>query len=140
MILAHVTATEIYRKKYQEKQGGKIGIVLHIYWHEPLRDIPADSVAAQQALGFIAAWFMDPIMFGEHQPEMQQIVGIRLTSFSAEDKRKLANKLDFIGINHYSTLYAKDCLLAPCNYHDDLLKIHLLMELERKMEFLSESP
>ncbi|KAF2308786.1 hypothetical protein GH714_017989 [Hevea brasiliensis] len=122
MILAHATATEIYRKKYQEKQGGKIGIVLHIYWYEPLRDIPADRVAAQRALGFIAAWFMDPIMFGEYPPEMQQIVGLRLPTFSVEDKRKLANKLDFIGINHYSTLYAKDCLLTPCNYHDDLLK------------------
>lgn len=122
MILAHATATDIYRKKYQEKQGGKIGIVLHIYWYEPLRDIPADRVAAQRALAFIAAWFMDPIMFGEYPPEMQQIVGLRLPAFSAEDKRKLSNKLDFIGINHYSTLYAKDCLLTPCNYHDDLLK------------------
>ncbi|KAG8636860.1 hypothetical protein MANES_15G052000v8 [Manihot esculenta] len=122
MILAHAIATDIYRKKYQEKQGGKIGIVLHIYWYEPLRDIPADRVAAQRALAFIAAWFMDPIMFGEYPPEMQQIVGLRLPAFSAEDKRKLANKLDFIGINHYSTLYAKDCLLTPCNYHDDLLK------------------
>ncbi|KAF2314127.1 hypothetical protein GH714_022465 [Hevea brasiliensis] len=76
MILAHATATEIYRKKYQEKQGGKIGIVLHIYWYEPLRDIPADRVAAQRALGFIAAWFMDPIMFGEYPPEMQQITAM----------------------------------------------------------------
>ncbi|KAF2285652.1 hypothetical protein GH714_006234 [Hevea brasiliensis] len=78
MILAHATATEIYRKKYQEKQG-------------------------RLALYNIST-------------------GLRLPAFSMEDKRKLANKLDCIGINHYSTLYAKDCLLSPCNYHDDLLK------------------
>ncbi|XP_057997591.1 beta-glucosidase 18-like [Hevea brasiliensis] len=63
MILAHATATEIYRKKYQEKQGGKIGIVLHFYWYGPLRDIPADRVAAQRALGFIAACMEKTIMY-----------------------------------------------------------------------------
>ncbi|KDP39385.1 hypothetical protein JCGZ_01142 [Jatropha curcas] len=121
MILSHATATQIYRDRYQEKQGGKIGIVLSAYWYEPLRDIPADHFAAQRALSFFTAWFMDPIIYGEYPPEMRQIVGERLPTFSVEEKRKLKNKLDFIGINHYSTLYAKDCMFSPCNSSTDLL-------------------
>ncbi|KDP39384.1 hypothetical protein JCGZ_01141 [Jatropha curcas] len=121
MILSHATATQIYKNKYQEKQGGQIGIVLHVYWFEPLRDIPVDFFATQRALAFYAAWFMDPIMYGEYPPEMQQIVGLRLPKFSVEDRKKLESKLDFIGINHYSTLYAKDCLVSSCNITTDII-------------------
>ncbi|KAL5990487.1 hypothetical protein ACLOJK_011389 [Asimina triloba] len=52
IILAHATATEIYRRKYQIKQGGFIGIVLAAFWYEPLRDIPADQSAAKRAIAF----------------------------------------------------------------------------------------
>jgi len=45
---------------------------------------------------------------------MRQVLGSRLPTFSIEDARKLQNKLDFIGLNHYTTVYAKDCLFSPC--------------------------
>ncbi|EEF44249.1 beta-glucosidase, putative [Ricinus communis] len=79
MILSHATATEIYKKKYQEKQGGKMGIALNAYWYEPLKDVPADRLAAQRALAFCIAWFIDPFMFGEYPPEMRQLVGLSST-------------------------------------------------------------
>ncbi|XP_038972721.1 beta-glucosidase 18-like [Phoenix dactylifera] len=114
IILAHATAVEIYKKKYQAKQGGSIGIVISSSWFEPLRDIPADRLAVQRALAFETAWFLDPIVFGEYPPEMRQILGLRLPTFSSEDRRKLQYKLDFIGINHYTSHYAKDCMFSPC--------------------------
>ncbi|XP_073111429.1 beta-glucosidase 18-like isoform X8 [Elaeis guineensis] len=72
IILAHATAVEIYKKKYQVKQGGSIGIAISARWYEPLRDIPADCLAVQRALAFDIAWFLDPVIFGEYPPEMRQ--------------------------------------------------------------------
>ena len=44
---------------------------------------------------------------------MRQLLGSRLPTFSPEERRKLGYKLDFIGVNHYTTLYAKDCMFSP---------------------------
>ncbi|KAL5990473.1 Beta-glucosidase 18 [Asimina triloba] len=115
VILAHATATEIYRRKYQFKQGGYIGIVMSAAWYEPLRDIPADELAVERALAFETPWFLDPIIYGDYPPEMRQILGLRLPIFSLSDRKKLQNKLDFIGVNHYTTLYVRDCMFSPCN-------------------------
>ncbi|XXG89694.1 hypothetical protein AAC387_Pa12g1635 [Persea americana] len=115
VILSHATAADIYRRRYQVNQGGSIGIVLCSYWYEPYDDVPADQWAARRALAFDLAWFLDPIIYGEYPPEMREILGLRLPTFSPEEKKKLESKLDFIGVNHYSTLYAKDCMFSPCN-------------------------
>ncbi|KAL5990477.1 hypothetical protein ACLOJK_011379 [Asimina triloba] len=114
IILSHATTTEIYRKKYQE----------------PLRDIPADQSAVKRALSFATpcyfmsqskinlkksiCGFLDPIIFGDYPPEMRQILGLRLPIFSSNDRKKLQNKLDFIGVNHYSTLYVQDFMFSQC--------------------------
>ncbi|PKU85881.1 Beta-glucosidase 18 [Dendrobium catenatum] len=115
IILCHAAAVDIYRKKYQVKQGGFIGIVMASNWLEPFTDTPVDKLATSRALSFDVPWFLDPIIYGDYPPEMLQILGSRLPKFSIEDKKKLQTKLDFIGINHYSSLYAKDCLFSPCD-------------------------
>ncbi|XP_043705605.1 beta-glucosidase 18-like [Telopea speciosissima] len=115
LILAHASAVNIYKKKYQVKQGGMIGIVVNAAWYEPLRNTPTDRLAVQRALAFDIAWFLDPIIYGDYPPEMRQIVGSRLPIFSEKERELLSNKLDFIGINQYSTLYVKDCLFSPCD-------------------------
>ncbi|XP_058094683.1 beta-glucosidase 18-like isoform X2 [Magnolia sinica] len=115
VILAHATAFDIYRRKYQATQGGSIGIVISAGWYEPLRDIPEDRSAVQRALAFDLAWFLDPIIYGDYPSEMRQILGSRLPTFSPNDQRKLQHKLDFIGINHYSAIYVQDCMFSTCN-------------------------
>ena len=45
---------------------------------------------------------------------MRQVLGLRLPTFSSEDGRKLQHKLDFIGINHYTSKYIQDCIFSPC--------------------------
>ncbi|XP_043694447.1 beta-glucosidase 18-like [Telopea speciosissima] len=114
LILSHATAVDIYREKYQVNQRGMIGIVMNSIWYEPLRNISSDQRAAQRALAFHNSWILDPIMFGEYPPEMQRILGPRLPKFSLEEKQKLNNKLDFIGISHFTSLYAQDCLFSQC--------------------------
>ncbi|KAJ4968293.1 hypothetical protein NE237_014994 [Protea cynaroides] len=117
VILSHATVVDIYRKKYQVEQKGMIGIVMNTYWFEPLRNISADRLVVQRTLSFSVAWFLDPIIYGEYPPEMCILLGSSLPTFSIEEKNKLENKLDFIGIIHYSTLYAKDCEFSQWDFN-----------------------
>lgn len=39
---------------------------------------------------------------------MKELVGSRLPRFTSEMSRLLAGSLDFVGINHYTTLYARN--------------------------------
>ncbi|KAK9150025.1 hypothetical protein Syun_008334 [Stephania yunnanensis] len=115
MIMSHAKATEIYRKSYQAKQGGSIGIVVSAYMYEPISDDEVDIQAAKRALAFNVAWFVDPLIHGDYPPEMRQVLGPRLPRFSSEESNQLKHGIDFIGINHYSTFYAKDCIYSQCD-------------------------
>ncbi|PKA65106.1 Beta-glucosidase 18 [Apostasia shenzhenica] len=115
LILSHATAVDIYRKKYQAKQRGSIGIVMAIDWKEPFSENKMDRLGAARSVAFAVAWFLDPLIFGDYPSEMREILGPRLPTFSSDEKKKLQNTLDFVGINHYTTRYAKDCLFSPCD-------------------------
>jgi beta-glucosidase len=45
---------------------------------------------------------------------MRSILGNQLPRFSPKEKSLLRGSLDFIGINNYGALYAKDCYLSTC--------------------------
>lgn len=53
-------------------------------------------------------------MFGDYPPEMRRILGSNLPRFSPEERLLLRESIDFIGINHYGSLYAKDCIYSSC--------------------------
>ncbi|CAH9119374.1 unnamed protein product [Cuscuta europaea] len=112
MILAHASAVSIYRNKYQQVQGGQIGIAVLFYWFEPISNSTADKAAAERGLSFMSNWFLDPIIFGTYPQEMKNL--LLLPEFSSQDLEKLKAGLDFIGINHYTTYYAQDCLFSTC--------------------------
>ncbi|KAF7822748.1 beta-glucosidase 18-like protein [Senna tora] len=103
----------------QAKQGGTIGIIVSILMYEPLEDEEWDRRAASRALAFHSGWALDPLVFGEYPTEMRHILGNQLPSFSDKEKSLIKGSLDFLGINHYSTLYAKDCLSFACSPESD---------------------
>ncbi|KAG6538609.1 hypothetical protein ZIOFF_003733 [Zingiber officinale] len=115
MILSHAVAVDIYRKKYQVKQGGSIGIVVTSKWYEPLTNSTDDCLAAERALSFELLWILDPILLGAYPQPMVEILGSRLPSFTSEEKKLLQSKLDFIGINHYASNYVEDCMFSSCD-------------------------
>nr|XP_015636701.1 putative beta-glucosidase 15 [Oryza sativa Japonica Group] len=45
---------------------------------------------------------------------MREILSSNLPKFTPEEKKLLQNKVDFIGINQYTAIYAKDCIYSPC--------------------------
>ncbi|KAH9748142.1 Beta-glucosidase 47 [Citrus sinensis] len=114
IILSHAAAVKIYRTKYQKEQEGNIGIVMNVLWLEPMSNSLEDKLAAERAQAFYLNWFLDPIIFGKYPKEMYEILGSSLPSFSKNDLEKLKNGLDFIGINHYTSFYVKDCIFSVC--------------------------
>uniref|UniRef100_A0A0D9ZN43 Pectinesterase n=1 Tax=Oryza glumipatula TaxID=40148 RepID=A0A0D9ZN43_9ORYZ len=115
IILSHANAVSVYRNKYQGKQGGQIGIALSITWYEPFRNTTIDLLAVKRALSFGASWFLDPILLGDYPTEMREVLGQSLPKFTSKQKNRLqSTKLDFIGLNHYTTCYVKDCIFSPC--------------------------
>ncbi|TQD78836.1 hypothetical protein C1H46_035616 [Malus baccata] len=45
---------------------------------------------------------------------MRQCPRLEMPRFSPKEKELLRGSIDFIGLNHYTTLYAKDCFHSPC--------------------------
>ncbi|VAH34634.1 unnamed protein product [Triticum turgidum subsp. durum] len=115
MIMSHAAAVDNYKRNYQATQGGSIGIVIAMKWYEPLTNSTEDILAARQALSFEVDWFLDPLFFGDYPREMREMLSSNLPKFTSEEKRLLQNKADFIGVNHYTAIYAKDCVSSPCD-------------------------
>ncbi len=109
-LLAHAKAVKIYREKYQTNQNGKIGISLNCDWREPLTDKQEDHEAAERALLFFAGWFADPIWFGDYPEVMRQRIGHKLPHFTDEEKVMLIGSSDFLGLNHYTTMFAANAI------------------------------
>ncbi|KAJ8430601.1 hypothetical protein Cgig2_021563 [Carnegiea gigantea] len=81
LILSHAAAVQRYREKYQEKQKGRIGILLDF------------------------VWFLHPIVYGEYPRTMQVVVGERLPKFTEEEVKMVKGSMDFVGINQYTAYY-----------------------------------
>ncbi|TYI09330.1 hypothetical protein ES332_A09G064900v1 [Gossypium tomentosum] len=108
LILAHAAAAQIYREEHQQKQKGRIGILLDFVWYEPLTRSKADRYAAQRAIDFHVGLFIHPLVYGEYPRTMQVIVGNRLPKFSKEEVKMVKGSFDFVGINQYTTYYIYD--------------------------------
>ncbi|KAL2642914.1 hypothetical protein R1flu_010501 [Riccia fluitans] len=105
MLLAHATAAQIYRKKYQGFDG-KIGIALDIQGYEPLTDAPEDIEAANTAIAFRCGWLLDPLIFGHYPEVIRKTWGEALPSFTDEESELVKGSIDFLGLNFYTGYYA----------------------------------
>ncbi|KAG8376372.1 hypothetical protein BUALT_Bualt09G0056600 [Buddleja alternifolia] len=113
LILAHAATVDVYRKKFQAVQGGKIGVTNMTTWFEPLHNTEEDIAAASRAIDFMWGWFVAPIVTGDYPPIMRKLVGNRLPRFSPEQAKLVKGSFDFIGMNYYTSLYAANNPTPP---------------------------
>ncbi|KAK9130973.1 hypothetical protein Sjap_011460 [Stephania japonica] len=108
LLRAHMRAVKIYRSKYQRKQKGAIGISVHSDWYTPCSPKDKDVEATHRVLDNTLGLYLDPIFYGDYPLSVKQIVRERLPKLTEEESKDIMGSFDFIGINHYVTLYVLD--------------------------------
>ncbi|VAH84108.1 unnamed protein product [Triticum turgidum subsp. durum] len=108
MILAHASATRLYREKYQAAQKGGVGINVYSSWSYPMTNSDVDVEAAKRYLDFVFGWILEPLVSGDYPDVMKKNVGSRLPSFTKSQSQVVKGAVDFIGINHYYSMYVND--------------------------------
>ncbi|KAL6845026.1 hypothetical protein ACP4OV_025199 [Aristida adscensionis] len=107
-ILAHASVVNLYRQKYQATQKGVVGMNVYSFWNYPFSTTPADMAATQRSLDFMIGWIVNPLVYGDYPEIMKKVVGSRLPTFSKEQSDMIRGSTDFIGINHYTSVYVSD--------------------------------
>ncbi|KAK7332308.1 hypothetical protein VNO80_29058 [Phaseolus coccineus] len=90
--------------EWQKIQGGKIGLAVHTMWFEPISNSFEDKIAAERAQAFYMNCY---------PREMREILGEDLPPVPYE-LEKLKPSIDFIGVNHYTSYFVKDCIHSVC--------------------------
>ncbi|OAY40038.1 cyanogenic beta-glucosidase [Manihot esculenta] len=120
LLLAHSAAVNLYREKYQKSQtgeiNGKIGITLFTFWFEPLSNRSIDIEASRTALDFMFGLWMDPLTYGRYPRRVQELVGDRLLNFTDKETEMLRKSYDFLGLQYYTSYYAKPNAPIDPNY------------------------
>ncbi|KAL0908138.1 hypothetical protein M5K25_022612 [Dendrobium thyrsiflorum] len=123
ILRSHAETVHLYREKYKPSQHGEIGITQVTNWMVPIDGSPLSKEAQERALQFNLGWFMDPIKFGDYPLSMRALVRDRLPVFTHEETKKLKNSYDFIGLNYYTSRFARNRALPanfrPTSYLDD---------------------
>ncbi|XP_010545732.1 PREDICTED: beta-glucosidase 19-like [Tarenaya hassleriana] len=106
LLLAHAEAVHLFRQ-CEKCKGGKIGISHSPAWFEP-SDLEGghQDLTVDRVLDFILGWHLAPTTFGDYPQKMKDLVGFRLPRFTEEQKKKLANSADYVGINYYSSFFS----------------------------------
>ncbi|XVF80583.1 hypothetical protein PTKIN_Ptkin15bG0085300 [Pterospermum kingtungense] len=107
ILLAHASATRLYRKKISRKAAW-IHRHKHLYnWGFPFyKLIPrCNSNSKNERLLY---WIANPLVFGDYPDAMKKIVGARMPSFNDHESQLVRGAFDFLGVIHYSTAKIQD--------------------------------
>ncbi|XP_027161502.1 beta-glucosidase 11-like isoform X1 [Coffea eugenioides] len=108
MLLAHSSAVKLYYKKHKATQHGFVGLNIYAPWFSPYSNATEDIIATQRAIDFYIGWFLHPMVFGDYPDIIKKNAGTKIPALTPRESRLLKGSFDFIGLNHYLTLYVKD--------------------------------
>ncbi|KAL7259665.1 hypothetical protein ACSBR1_005534 [Camellia fascicularis] len=58
--------------------------------------------------GSLAYWIINPLVFGDYPKIVKKNAGSRIPEFTKVESKLVKGSFDFLGVNHYNTLYIKD--------------------------------
>nr|Q38786.1 RecName: Full=Avenacosidase 1; AltName: Full=26-desgluco-avenacosidase 1; AltName: Full=Protein As-Glu1; AltName: Full=Protein As-P60; Flags: Precursor [Avena sativa]CAA55196.1 beta-D-glucosidase [Avena sativa] len=112
LLLAHAETVDVYNKFYKGDDG-QIGMVLDVMAYEPYGNNFLDQQAQERAIDFHIGWFLEPMVRGDYPFSMRSLVGDRLPFFTKSEQEKLVSSYDFVGINYYTSRFAKHIDISP---------------------------
>ncbi|WCJ21327.1 beta glucosidase 11 [Euphorbia peplus] len=107
MLLSHASAVRLYRKNYQDKQHGFIGLNVFMFGVLPLTNSSEDLLAVQRINDFMIGLMVNPLVFGDFPAIVKKNAGLRLPAFTSYESKQVKGSFDFLGINHYSMVHVK---------------------------------
>ncbi|XP_020087432.1 beta-glucosidase 22 isoform X2 [Ananas comosus] len=107
-LLAHASVVRLYREKYQGVQNGVVGANVYTFWCYPFSNSAADIAATQRSMDFMVGWIIHPLVFGDYPEVMKKNAGSRIPSFTKSQSELVKGAFDFLGINHYTSIYVSD--------------------------------
>ncbi|GJN13500.1 hypothetical protein PR202_gb00212 [Eleusine coracana subsp. coracana] len=118
LLLAHAEAVCLYKQKYQEHQQGEIGIALVSMDYEPLSNTEhVHSEAQHRFIDYNLGWFLEPLYRGDYPFSMRALIRERLPYFTPEERKKLIGSYDMLGLNYYTSRFAKHIDFSPSRMH-----------------------
>ncbi|CAH8305340.1 unnamed protein product [Eruca vesicaria subsp. sativa] len=139
MLLAHASATNLYKKHYQHKQQGSVGISIYTYGATPLTNSTEDKQATARLNDFFIGWVLHPLVFGDYPETMKTNVGSRLPAFTEDESEQVKGAIDFVGVINYMALYVKDnSSSVKQNLHDFNIDMAVELTLVGNTSFSNE--
>ncbi|CAK1540953.1 unnamed protein product [Leptosia nina] len=119
VLLAHAKAYRLYEKEYKNKYKGSVGISLSLNFGHPLNNKTENQEAAEIFRDFTIGLYMNPIWskYGDFPKTVRNRVmkkskeqgyeKSRLPTLSSEEIKLLKGSADFVGINHYTSVFVE---------------------------------
>lgn len=99
-LLAHGEA--VARLRSVLSNSAQLGIVLNLAPQHPATDSEEDKAAAERVHTMNNALFMEPVLKGRYPALAEQLVGFAWPPILSGDMERIAQPVDFIGVNYYS--------------------------------------
>ena len=102
LLVAHGLAAQAIRATAPSPLQTQVGIVLDMFPTETDTDLDEDRAMVKQAWERGTGWLLDPLTRVCYPPEALQAYGADAPDIRPGDMALIAQRLDFLGVNHYS--------------------------------------
>jgi beta-glucosidase len=108
LLVSHGTAVQAYRAEAMGGTQGKIGIVLNIEPKHPATQDPKDHQAVRRADAYMNRQYLEPVLGRPYPAELQEIYGPAWDERFQSEIPRIAQPVDFLGINYYTRGVTRD--------------------------------
>ncbi|MGE0575189.1 MAG: GH1 family beta-glucosidase [Reyranella sp.] len=108
--LAHGTAVDVLRA---EVAAASIGVIHNMQPSRPVQQVPADRKAAAILDDFWNRAFPDPQLLGDYPASLRGRIDLHRRK---GDMERICRPVDWLGVNHYSPIYAKAEGASPLGF------------------------